>query len=466
MTSTIATETARPQANPRRPRPSLPRTGPRIGTTLAITIGLTASMAPALLPRTAEAQAMVGGVLIAVCLAVAGSARMLLRRWDFDINRPWAAYRLPAASVGAVVVSGAVVHACHWQNRLRAAMDFAPIGIGYWMRCALLTVVIAGVPIGLARGLRWLVRRLGFARSAGLAVVAVLATQFALLPAVVDWRRTAYASANAEMDPTVVQPVSHTRSGGADSAVSWPSLGAEGRKFVSGQPARGVRVYVGLESAPELNSRVALALRELERSGGLNRSNLVMVVPTGSGWIDANAAAGLDQRFGGDVALVGLQYSEAPSWATFVFGRTAAEQSARTLFTAIEQRLSTMPHPPHLYIYGQSLGATAGSAIFTNDQDQRHRLCAALWAGPPADRVHHAGATILANSSDPVVQWSPRLLWHAPDLTDTRPDAPRPQWLPVISFIQTSTDLMSALAPSAGHGHRYGIDQGTAMGTC
>nr|WP_082875511.1 alpha/beta-hydrolase family protein [Nocardia pseudobrasiliensis] len=444
----------------RRPR------APRIGSSLAVTVGLTASLAPGLLPRTAEAQAVVSGLLVAVCVAVAGAARMVLRRWGFDINRAWARYRLPAALVGVVVVTGAVTHAWHWQNGLRAAMDFAPVGFGYWVRCGLLTAVIAGSSVGLARGLRWLARRLGFARSAGLAVVAVLATQFALLPAVVDWRRSAYAAANAEVDPTLVQPVSHTRSGSADSAVSWPSLGAEGRKFVSGQPARGVRVYVGTESAPDLNSRVALALRELERSGGLDRAHLVMVVPTGSGWIDANAAAGLDQRFGGDVALIGLQYSEAPSWATFIFGRAAAEQSARALFTALEQRLSIMRHPPRLYLYGQSLGATAGSAVFTDDPDQRHRLCAALYAGPPADRVHHAGATILANSSDPVVQWSPQLLWRAPNLTDTRPDAPHPQWLPILSFIQTSADLLSALAPSAGHGHRYGTDQGTALGAC
>ncbi|MCM6776549.1 alpha/beta-hydrolase family protein [Nocardia sp. CDC159] len=461
----LSTDTDRTETTPEAGR--APRLSPpRIGTTAAVTIGLTAALAPGLLPRTAEAQAVLSGLLVAACLAAAGLARMLVRRWGFDINREWARYRLPAALVGVIVVAGALVHAWLWQNRLRAAMAFAPIGPGYWVRCALVTTVVAGLLIGLGRGVRWVVRRLGAARSAGLAVVAVLATQFALLPAAVDWRRSAYAAANAQLDPTVVRPIAHNRSGSADSVVSWPSLGAEGRKFVAGQPARGVRVYVGMESAPDLDSRVGLAIRELERSGGLQRANLVVVIPTGSGWIDARAAAGLDERFGGDVTLVGLQYSEAPSWATFLFGRTAAEQSARALFTAVEHRLSTMPDRPRLFIYGQSLGATAGSAIFTDDSDQRNRVCAALWAGPPAIRVHHAAATVLANSSDPVVQWSPQLLWHAPDLTHTRPDAPHPQWIPLISFLQTTTDLLSALAPGPGHGHRYGPEQGTAMGTC
>uniref|UniRef100_UPI00059363A6 alpha/beta-hydrolase family protein n=1 Tax=Nocardia vinacea TaxID=96468 RepID=UPI00059363A6 len=244
------------------------------------------------------------------------------------------------------------------------------------------------------------------------------------------------------------------------------SLGAEGRKFVTGSPAGPIRVYVGLDSAPDLDSRVALAIRELERSGGFERSNIVLAVPTGSGWIDANAVRGFYERFGGDVALVGMQYSYAPSWVTFVFGRDDAVVYARALFDAVQRRIDTLDHKPKLYVYGQSLGALGGSSIFADDADQDRRTCAVLWAGPPAGRAHRAGATVLANSSDPVVHWSPSLLWRAPELRDVRVDAPVPQWLPVISFLQTSADLLAALNAPPGHGHRYGTDQGTAMGTC
>jgi uncharacterized membrane protein len=211
---------------------------------------------------------------------------------------------------------------------------------------------------------------------------------------------------------------------------------------------------------------VALAIRELERSGGFDRSNIVVAVPTGSGWIDANAVSGFYQRFGGDVALVGMQYSYAPSWATFLFGRNEAVAYARTLFTAVENRIRTLDPKPELYVYGQSLGAIGGSSIFTDDADQDRRTCAALWAGPPAGQVHRTGATVLANSSDPVVHWSPSLLWRAPDLTGVRVDAPVPQWLPIVSFLQTSADLLVALNAPPGHGHRYGTDQGTALGSC
>ncbi|MBB5911752.1 putative membrane protein [Nocardia transvalensis] len=453
---------------PRRPfrLPLALRTPPRIGTSLAVALGATASLSPGLLPRTAAAQAILTGLLVTVGLAVSGTTRTILRRRRFDINRRFPGVRLPVALTGAVLVIGALLGAHEWQNRLRAAMGAPAVTGGHWAACALAATLIVVLLTGIARSVRWLATKLGRRRGAGLAVVAALATQVVLLPSVVDQQRSAYAAANATLDPTVVQPISATRSGSAGSVVSWESLGAEGRKFVAGTPSRAIRTYVGLESAPDLDSRVALAIRELERSGGLNRSHVVVVVPTGSGWIDARAAEGLDERFGGDVALVGLQYSEAPSWATFVFGRDAAERSARALFTAVEDRIAALTHRPRLYVYGQSLGATAGSAIFADDADQRRRACATLWAGPPAGRVHHDGATILANASDPVVQWSPELLWRAPDPAGTRSDAPRPPWLPVLGFVQTTADLLSALDAPPGHGHRYGTDQGTALGSC
>ncbi|WP_433657228.1 alpha/beta-hydrolase family protein [Nocardia sp. CA-128927] len=439
---------------------------PRIGTTLAIGAGTLVSLAPGLLPRTPGAQAMLTGLLVVLALAIAGIVRLVVRSWGFDINRRLSGVRLPLSIGTSVLVVGAAALAGHWQNRLRTAMSTASIGADYWLRWLIEAVLIVGVFVGVTRAVGWVLRKLGWARGVSLAAVVAALLYLVAAPAVVGWRQAAYAGANAELDPQLVQPISDTRSGSAASAVSWSSLGAEGRKFVSGTPAGPTRVYVGVESAPDLEARVALAVRELDRSGAFTRSNLVVMVPTGSGWIDSNAVRGFDQRFGGDVALVGLQYSYAPSWVTFVFGRDSAVTAARALFTAVENRIRTLDHRPELYLYGQSLGAIGGSSVFADDADQDHRTCAALWAGPPAGQVHHAGATVLANSSDPVIHWSPALLWRAPDLTGARVDAPLPQWLPVVSFVQATADLLAALNAPAGHGHRYGTDQGTAMGTC
>ncbi|OXR47381.1 hypothetical protein B7C42_00504 [Nocardia cerradoensis] len=438
---------------------------PRTGTPMASAAGISASLAPGLLPRTSVAQALLTAVLVLIALSVAGLGRKVLGHWAIDTEARTMRFRSAIVIACCAVTAAALIHAWYWQNRLREAMNFPPVGVRYWLQWAFGVVAVV-VPIVLVlRGLRWAAGYVGRLRAAALVTATVLACQFALLPAVVNWQRSAFASADAAMDPTLVRPVSYTRSGSPDSAVSWASLGAEGRKFVT-ERGRSVRVYIGLNSAPDLDSRVALAIREIERSGGFDRGHLVVMVPTGSGWLDAGAARGLDERFDGDATLVGMQYSQAPSWATFLFARAEAERSAQALFTGIERHLAGLAHPPKLYVYGQSLGATAGSAIFADDRDESARVCAALWAGPPASAVHRGGATVLANSSDPVVQWSPRLLWRAPDLTGTRHDAPHPMWLPGLSWVQTTADMLSALAPGPGHGHRYGADQGTALGSC
>ncbi|WP_083913695.1 alpha/beta-hydrolase family protein [Nocardia concava] len=423
------------------------------------------SLAPGLLPRTPSAQGVLTALVVLIALGLAGLIRMVARLTRFGVTRlPYA--RATTAIVAVGLCGASMGYAEQWQNKLRAAMGVGGIGAWYWAQWLAWAVPLVVAVVALARGIRWVVRRLGRWRSLAVGVAVLVAGQLVIVPTVVEWRRAAYEAANSYVDPALVQPDSPTRSGSPVSMATWPSLGAQGRKFVAGSPTRAVRVYVGLNSAPDLDARVALAVRELERTGGFQRRNLVVTVPTGSGWIDSDAAKGFDQRFGGDVALVGLQYSDAPSWVTFVFGRSAAEQSARALFRAVEQRISTLPNPPKLYIYGQSLGALGGSSVFADDADEDARTCGALWAGPPAGQVHHGRAAVLANASDPVVHWSPSLLWRAPDLTGTRPDAPVPHWIPVVSFLQTTADLLGALDAPAGHGHRYGTDQGTVLPGC
>jgi uncharacterized membrane protein len=247
-------------------------------------------------------------------------------------------------------------------------------------------------------------------------------------------------------------------SGAPGSLVPWDSLDTQGRRFVTGAAESAVRVYVGLASAPDTRSRAALAVRELERTGGFDREHLVVAVPTGSGWVDGHALDGFEGAWGDDVAIVAQQYSDTPSWVTFLFDRDAAAETGRILVTAVREHLAALApeQRPALHVYGQSLGAVGGSAAFA---DTVPGPCEALWAGPPAGAVHTAGATVLANTSDPVVWWQPSLLWSPPDLSRAHRDAPVPPWLPVIGFLQTTVDLLTALESTPGHGHRYGREQ-------
>ena len=412
---------------------------PRVGTSAAVSAMTMASLAPGLLPRTAAMQAVVTGLFVAVGLGIGRAVR------GSDV------VRAVGLALGLLGVGWAFIAADRWQDGLRAAMGAPPLGPGYWVQVWAGAGVVALALYGTVKLLGATARTLGPA----LMVAATVATAVVGVPALVDWRTSSYSAANAFIDPDVQRPMSV-------APAAWERLGAEGRKFVGGKAAgASVRVYAGISSAPDLDSRVALAVRELEQSGGLARSNIVVAIPTGSGWIDSKAVTGFERRFHDDVAIVGVQYSYAPSWATFVFGRRAAQDSASALVDAVAERIATLSHKPNLYVYGQSLGAIGGSQAVRGIA-----TCGTLWAGPPAGAVERGTATVLANSSDPVIRWSPRLLFAPPDLSGARPDAPAPQWLPVVSYLQTAVDLLSALDAPAGHGHRYGTDQGTAMPSC
>ncbi|MGW5384541.1 alpha/beta-hydrolase family protein [Nocardia sp. NPDC003963] len=449
-------------------RVRLPRYRPPVGPALAVAAGTAVSLAPGLLPRTATAQSVLTALTVVLALVLARFARLVVRHTGGRIPASTARTRHLAYAAATSGVLGAVVYAEHWQQTLRTAMDVAPTGPGYWLSwafgAALLSTVIVAAGYGCRRLLRWI----GWSRALVMAVVAGLPMALFAVPAAVSWGDRTYAAANASADPGLVRPVTVTRSGSAESMVGWSTLGREGQRFVTSGPPGAVQVYIGLRSAPDLAARAALAVAELERAGGFDRADLVVAVPTGSGWVDARALRGFGTRFGGDVAVVALQYSYAPSWATFLFGRDAAAASARALFTAVERRVATMADPPRLHLYGQSLGAFGGSAVFAGAAEQNRRVCSVLWAGMPGGGGPEPGArtAVLANSSDPVVHWSLDLLWRPPDLATARRDAPTPRWLPVASFLQTTADLLGALGAPPGHGHRYDTDQGTALPGC
>lgn len=431
---------------------------PRVATTLALTGGAVTSLAPSLLPRGPVVQGVLTGILVALCWGVATVARRLRS----GAPTPHRDARAVALVLAGVALVWSVATANHWQNAVRAAMSAPPIGAGHWAEATVWAGATCLALYAIARGISSAARRLGLLRVLALTVVAGTVLIAGAAPAAADVATQHFRSTSARIDPTL-------GSGDPQSLVPWSTLGAEGRRFVAGaSDPRGVRTYVGLDSAPDTAARARLAVAELDRAGGLHRSHVVIAVPTGSGWIDGEAARGLERRFAGDVAIVGMQYSYAPSWATFVFGRADAEASARALFAAVSDRIAELPaaERPALHVYGQSLGSVGGSAIFGSTADQRARTCSVVWAGPPAGAVRADGATVLANSSDPVVWWSPALLTQAPDLSTARTDAPVPQWLPVISFVQTGVDLLFALNAPSGHGHRYGDDQGLSMRDC
>lgn len=327
---------------------------------------------------------------------------------------------------------------------------------------------------------------------------------------------------DAETPAALSQPMLPEKSGSPTSLAPWDSLGYQGRDFVAtgphaadlarlnGRPAKEpIRVYAGLHTAPDDRGRLDVLLGELERTGAFTRKVLVIAPTTGTGWIDPVAASSLEMMYNGDTAIVGLQYSYLPSWISFLADRQKSMSSGRMLIDTVQQRWQQLPpdHRPKLLLYGESLGSMAGQAAFGWLPDiRRMGFDGVLWVGPPqASPLWHAlivrrdpgspevqprydnGRTVrfseantpadvsglagppwvgtrvlcLQHPSDPVVWWSPDLLFGRPDwLTEPRGQdrTASMRWYPVVTFWQVSADLTNAERVPSGHGHDYNND--------
>ncbi|WP_111508252.1 alpha/beta hydrolase [Mycobacterium kyogaense] len=310
------------------------------------------------------------------------------------------------------------------------------------------------------------------------------------------------------------------RSGSPESFAPWDTLGYQGRSFVAtgpsaaeltainGRPAKEpVRVYVGLETADSDEARMAVLLSELQRSGAFDRKVLVIAPTTGTGWINPIAARSLEMMYNGDTAIVGSQYSFLPSWISFIGDQRKSVEFGRMMIDAIHRRWATQPpqRRPQLLLYGESLGSMAGQGAFDWLPDiSRMGFSSVLWVGPPnASSLWHAitvrrdpgtpevrprydnGRTVrfslgndaaqiardtaqpwdgtrvlfLQHPSDPIVWWSPDLLFSRPDWLTEPPGRDRTasmRWYPIITFWQVAADMTNASSVPGGHGHNYG----------
>jgi len=254
-------------------------------------------------------------------------------------------------------------------------------------------------------------------------------------------------------------------------------------------------------------SRADVIVRELERTGAFDRKLLVIIPTTGTGWINPVAARSIETMYNGDTALVGMQYSYLPSWISFLGDRDKSVESGRLLIDTIHDRWLKLPPDkrPKLVLYGESLGSYGGQGAFPWLPDiARMDFSAVLWVGPPHESslwsglverrdpgtpevqprydngrtVRFSQATdasdiakiadppwegtrvlFLQHASDPIIWWSPKLLFAQPEWLVEPPGADRTvsmRWYPIISFWQVGADMTNASSVPGGHGHNYG----------
>ena len=74
-----------------------------------------------------------------------------------------------------------------------------------------------------------------------------------------------------------------------------------------------MRAVAGFGSATTPEDRAKIALAELERLGGFERSLIVVAAPTGVGYVNYSFAEAVEYLTRGDCAIVVPQYALVPS---------------------------------------------------------------------------------------------------------------------------------------------------------
>lgn len=489
-----------------------------------------AALTPTLVPRSYLTQ----GALAGGCFAIGYLAGNLWRwLWHYlELPEPSARLRSGANALVAVGCLIVVViylwRAAEWQNSIRAVMKMAPVETAHPLKVCAVALITFAVLLMLARlfvlvsrflaacATRFIPRKV--ATVIGVAIAVLLFWSIAsnvLIRTAFNALDSSFRELDVLLEPERPQPADPDRTGGAASLVKWRELGRMGRRFiasgpraaeigaVTGQAAQEpVRVYVGLGGADTAQARARLALDELKRQHGFDRAVLVVITPTGTGWIDPAAMDTVEYLHHGDVASVAVQYSYLNSPLSLLFQPEYGAEAARALFFEIYGYWTTLPKErrPKLYLHGLSLGAMNSEKSAELFETIGDPIAGALWSGAPfesriwrsitANRNHGSpewlpefrdgrfvrfmnqnGPTVppdtpwgpmrvvyLQYASDAITFFAYRDAYQAPAwMTGPRgPDvSPELRWYPVVTMLQLALDMAVATDTPMGFGHVY-----------
>ncbi|AHY51974.1 alpha/beta hydrolase [Bradyrhizobium japonicum] len=489
-----------------------------------------AALTPTLIPRSYLTQ----GALAGGCFAIGYFAGVLWRRlWHYlELPEPSARARSVANALVAVgcllVVILALGRTAEWQNSIRTVMKMAPVETAHPLKVCAIALITFVVLLALGR-LFALVARFLAARTPRLVPRKVANVIGLLVAALLFWSiasnvliRTAFNALDSSfreldvlLEPERPQPTDPGRTGSPASLVKWTELGRMGRRFIASGPTAAeigaiterpaqnpVRVYVGLGSRYTAQARARLALEELKRQHGFDRKILIVITPTGTGWIDPAAMDTVEYLHHGDVASVAMQYSYLNSPLSLLFQPEYGAEASRALFAEIYGYWTTLPKDkrPKLYLHGLSLGAMNSEKSAELFETIGDPIAGALWSGPPfesriwrsvtANRnpgspawlpefrdsrfvrfMNQNGPTVppdapwgpmrvvyLQYASDAITFFAYRDAYQAPDWMSAPrgPDvSPELRWYPIVTMLQLALDMAVATATPMGFGHVY-----------
>lgn len=490
---------------------------------------LAVSLTPSLIPRPPLLQGVLSGLSFAVGYG-AGAFGLAIWRF-FGFPRPggdrWrAVFRFLSATV-VLLLLATLWHATQWQNSVRGLMGMESRAGTRPLVVLVVAFLVFLLLLALARGFHWLRSRasrrlarhvpprVSMVAGAFIATIvfwfAINGLLYGLILKTVD---RSFQRLDAFMDAETPPPAETDRTGSAGSLVNWEDLGRQGRAFVSGGPSasdlgaffgsphrEAIRVYVGLNSAETPEARARLALDELKRVGGFDRSVLLIVTPTGTGWVDPSGQEPVEYLHRGDIATVAVQYSYLSSPLALMTAAEYGAETARALFHEVYGHWRSLPVDarPKLYLNGLSLGSLNSDLSFDFYDIIDDPFHGALWIGPPFRHEtwkevtarrdpgspawlpdFRAGSVIrfmnqdgvtgkhrepwgkfrilfLQYPSDPIVFFSPGSAlgipaWmRSPRGHDVSPEL---RWFPVVTMLQLAVDMLVGTA-SKGHGHNY-----------
>lgn len=494
------------------------------------TVFFAASLTPSLLPRPPLMQGMVSGLSFAAGYGIGVGFRWVWKYLQLPVPPGKIGWALSATA--SLICAGTALlflwRAPEWQNSIRVLMELEPVEETQAFYVAFVALTIFAVAIAVARLFQWTFRLASgrfkrviphrVANVLGFVVAVAIFWSLAnglLFRAGMRVADGSFQQLDALIESGVEQPSSPMRTGSTASLIRWESLGRQGREFVSEgpdaedlaafsgeNPLEPIRVYVGLNSAETIDQRTRLALDELKRVNAFDRSILVLITPTGTGWVDPAAIASIEYLHGGDIASVAVQYSYLASWLSLLAEPDYGVETARALFREIYGYWRDLPgnERPRLYLHGLSLGALnsdLSSDLFDVIADPFH---GALWSGPPfptgtwrlatqgrvadspawlprfrdgsvirftnqSDALQIPGArwgpvriVFLQYASDPITFFEPQILYRRPEwLTHERgPDvSEKLRWFPLVTFFQLLVDIPAATDAPTGYGHVF-----------
>jgi len=489
------------------------------------------SLTPSLLPRAALMQGIVSGVSLSAGYGLGVLGEAVWRYLELPVPKGRVLSIVHGVAWTACIVTAAVflLKASDWQDSIRALMEMPPaegtrpftVGASALALAAVVLIVARLFRLTYRISARFLARFVPPRVSTLLGIVVAAAAFWSVIDGVLfRWLLRAADSSfqqlDAMIDPEAAPPGDPLRSGGSGSPLDWQDLGRQGRAFISSGPTledlrdffgdddveAPIRVYVGLNSAETVEERSRLALAELERTGAFERSVLVVITPTGTGWVDPGAIDTVEYVHRGDIASVAVQYSYLESAFSLLIEPEHGEETAQQLFADVYGHWTKLPRDqrPALYLHGLSLGALHSDSSFEIYDVIGDIFEGVLWSGPPYrsetwrsaterrvpgspawlprfrdstvirftdqyDRLDMPGVpwgplriAFLQYASDPITFFDPSIAYRSPEWLEPPrgPDVtPELRWIPIVTMLQIVADMRAGAITPSGHGHNF-----------